>query len=66
VLAPELRLEAPWTAEEDTLLMKLYEEHGPRWTLMSDSFPTRNGIACRNRFRRYKIPGKGVLERYQH
>ena len=54
VLSPDLNLDAQWTPEEDALLVRLFKEHGPKWTLMSDSFPTRNGIACRNRFRRFK------------
>jgi hypothetical protein len=55
VLSPELDLDAPWTPEEDALLVNLFKEMGPKWTPMSDSFPKRNGIACRNRFRRFKF-----------
>lgn len=54
VLAPDLKLEAPWTDEEDALLLDLYGRLGPKWTLMSDYVEGRNGIACRNRFRRFK------------
>lgn len=61
VLSPDLNLDAQWTPEEDALLVKLFKEHGPKWTLMSDSFPTRNGIACRNRFRRFRRTGEACM-----
>ncbi|KAI9632890.1 Homeodomain-like protein, partial [Dioszegia hungarica] len=53
VLSPDLVLDAPWTPEEDALLLRLFKEHGPKWTKISHSFATRNGIAVRNRFRRF-------------
>jgi len=54
VLSPDLSLDTPWTPEEDLLLLNLFKELGPKWTPMSDRFPGRNGIACRNRFRKFK------------
>lgn len=54
VLDPGLVLKAPWTPDEDALLVAQYCQHGPKWTLISDAFPSRNGIACRNRFRRFR------------
>lgn len=62
VLAPDLKLEAPWTEEEDALLLELYEKHGPKWTLMSDFVEGRNGIACRNRFRRFKLSSELLID----
>lgn len=60
VLAPELDLAAPWTRAEDTLLFKLHRVHGPKWTLISDAFPRRNGIACRNRHRKWSKSTQGT------
>lgn len=52
VLSPDLQPEMPWTSREDALLRSLFLQLGSKWTLMADSFPGRNGIQCRNRFRR--------------
>ena len=40
------------------LLLKLFKELGPKWTPMSDHFPGRNGIGCRNRFRKFRTGGR--------
>ena len=61
VLSPELQLSAPWTREEDEMLLRLYRIHGPKWTLISDAFPRRNGIACRNRHRKWSKLTQGML-----
>jgi hypothetical protein len=61
VLSPDLSLDTPWTPEEDLLLLNLFKEIGPKWTPMSDHFPGRNGIACRNRFRKFKSLRLGEL-----
>ena len=52
--------EPVWTQEEDTLLMKLYNEIGSKWTLIAKSFEHRNSVSVRNRacrlIRRLKNP----------
>lgn len=45
------RIKGPWSPEEDELLQKLVEKHGPRnWTLISKSVPGRSGKSCRLRW----------------
>jgi hypothetical protein len=61
VLSPELDLSAPWTRDEDEMLLKLHRIHGPKWTLISDAFPKRNGIACRNRHRKWSKLTQGAF-----
>ncbi|KAJ8505807.1 hypothetical protein OPV22_006693 [Ensete ventricosum] len=40
-----------WNPEEDAVLMRLVEQHGPRnWTLISASIPGRSGKSCRLRW----------------
>ncbi|OHT01106.1 hypothetical protein TRFO_01689 [Tritrichomonas foetus] len=38
-----------FTAEEDSLLLHLYQIHGPRWTIIGHYFPDRPSISLRNR-----------------
>ncbi|KAE8695372.1 Transcription factor MYB44 [Hibiscus syriacus] len=41
----------PWSPEEDDLLQKLVQKHGPRnWSLISTSIPGRSGKSCRLRW----------------
>ncbi|CAF2133463.1 transcription factor MYB73 [Brassica rapa] len=45
------RIKGPWSPEEDDLLQKVVEEHGPRnWSLISKSIPARSGKSCRLRW----------------
>ncbi|GAB4849018.1 hypothetical protein Ancab_003830 [Ancistrocladus abbreviatus] len=45
------RIKGPWSPEEDDLLTKLVEKHGPRnWSLISKSIPGRSGKSCRLRW----------------
>ncbi|KAH6822920.1 hypothetical protein C2S53_002733 [Perilla frutescens var. hirtella] len=45
------RIKGPWSPEEDGLLQRLVEKHGPRnWTLISKSIPGRSGKSCRLRW----------------
>lgn len=45
------RIKGPWSPEEDELLQKLVEKHGPRnWSLISKSIPGRSGKSCRLRW----------------
>ncbi|CAN6330109.1 unnamed protein product [Urochloa humidicola] len=40
-----------WSPEEDALLMRLVEQHGPhRWSLISAAIPGRSGKSCRLRW----------------
>jgi transcription factor MYB, plant len=41
----------PWTVEEDTLLLRLVEQHGPHhWSVISAAIPGRSGKSCRLRW----------------
>ena len=45
------RIKGPWSPEEDELLQKLVDKHGPRnWSLISRSIPGRSGKSCRLRW----------------
>ncbi|KAE8694046.1 Transcription factor MYB44 [Hibiscus syriacus] len=45
------RSKGPWIPEEDNLLQKLVQKHGPRnWSLISKSIPGRSGKSCRLRW----------------
>ncbi|KAL8487511.1 hypothetical protein ACS0TY_023534 [Phlomoides rotata] len=45
------RIKGPWSPEEDALLNRLVDKHGPRnWTLISKSIPGRSGKSCRLRW----------------
>nr|GMD96358.1 transcription factor MYB44-like [Ipomoea batatas] len=45
------RIRGPWSPEEDELLTRLVEKHGPRnWSLISKSIPGRSGKSCRLRW----------------
>lgn len=45
------RIKGPWSPEEDELLQRLVEKHGPRnWSLISKSISGRSGKSCRLRW----------------
>ncbi|XP_051115008.1 transcription factor MYB73-like [Andrographis paniculata] len=45
------RIKGPWSPEEDDLLRRLVQAHGPRnWSLISRSIPGRSGKSCRLRW----------------
>lgn len=45
------RIKGPWSPEEDNLLQRLVEKHGPRnWSIISKSIPGRSGKSCRLRW----------------
>lgn len=45
------RIKGPWSVEEDELLKRLVEKHGPKsWTLISKQIPGRSGKSCRLRW----------------
>ncbi|ODO01521.1 hypothetical protein I350_06341 [Cryptococcus amylolentus CBS 6273] len=53
VLDPCLTSKKAWTPLEDALLLQLFEAHGAKWSVISDSLPGRSPLACRNRSRKY-------------
>ncbi|GMJ08020.1 ARABIDOPSIS THALIANA MYB DOMAIN PROTEIN 44, myb domain protein r1 [Hibiscus trionum] len=45
------RIKGPWSSNEDDLLQRLVQKHGPRnWSLISKSIPGRSGKSCRLRW----------------
>lgn len=48
-LSPNV-VNGPWTAEEDELLVKKYEEIGPYWKQIATFFPTRTDINIKSRW----------------
>lgn len=46
-LRPNL-VNGPWTKEEEELLLKLYEQYGPKWSLISQSFNSRSPVNVKN------------------
>ena len=40
-----------WTEEEDSTLLQKYEEHGPKWSVIGRSLPTRAETAIKNRWK---------------
>lgn len=39
-----------WTKEEDELLIKLYSEHGSKWTIIQNFLPNRSTNSIKNRW----------------
>lgn len=48
-LRPNL-INGPWTKEEDELLKKLYELHGPKWAFIKQNFNSRSAVNVKNRY----------------
>lgn len=49
-----------WTAEDDQILLREYQKHGPKWTLIGKEL-NRLGINCRDRYNiKWKHEGKTV------
>jgi hypothetical protein len=46
-------LNGPWSREEDELLVKLYNEHGPKWSFIAKSFNGRSDANVKNRWARH-------------
>ena len=42
---------SPWTAEEDSQLLSLYEAHGAKWSMIARAIPGRTDDACSKRYR---------------
>lgn len=54
-----------WSKSEDDLLIKLYKEIGPRWSVIQKYFPNRGPNSIKNRWnyfisKQYQIPCKNV------
>jgi hypothetical protein len=52
VLTPGL-VNGPWSRAEDLLLTQLYQEHGPRWSLIAKQFKGRSDCNVKNRWERH-------------
>lgn len=52
VLTPGL-VNGPWSHAEDELLVRLYREHGPKWSLISKQFKGRSDSNVKNRWTRH-------------
>ncbi|KAI8983088.1 hypothetical protein BDB01DRAFT_712260, partial [Pilobolus umbonatus] len=50
-LAASLRVRCAWPKEEDEKLLRLVEEHGPRWTFVSKLLVDRTPSSALNRYR---------------
>jgi hypothetical protein len=48
-LAPSIRI-APWTPEEDALLLQKYRELGPKWSQMTSFFGQRSAVSLKNHY----------------
>lgn len=48
-LCPSLN-HSPWTSEEDELLLKKFNQIGPKWTQISKSFKNRTDISIKSRY----------------
>ncbi|OHT00817.1 Myb-like DNA-binding domain containing protein [Tritrichomonas foetus] len=46
-LRPEIK-NGPWTPEDDELLLRLYNEMGPKWSLIVKSFNGRSAVNVKN------------------
>ncbi|XP_042414516.1 transcription factor MYB73-like [Zingiber officinale] len=52
------KVKGSWRPEEDAVLMRLVERHGPRnWSLISSGIPGRSGKSCRLRWCNQLSPG---------
>ena len=40
-----------WSNEEDELIIKLYREYGPKWSIIKKSFPCRSSNSIKNRWK---------------
>ena len=47
-----------WTEEDDLLLLKKYNQHGPKWSLIMNFFPGRSNVSIKNHFAKIQYPIK--------
>ncbi|ORY90165.1 Homeodomain-like protein [Leucosporidium creatinivorum] len=63
-LDPSLTAQAPWTAEEDAIILAAHAQVGPLWTLICSKVgPGRSGMHVRNRWRTLTRPTTPNLAR---
>jgi hypothetical protein len=48
-LSPDVK-RGDWSEEEDAIILRCYEQLGPKWTLVAQSLPGRTDNAIKNRF----------------
>ena len=54
---PKPKKRRPWTKEEDELVKKLVDNHGPsKWTFIAEHLPGRIGKQCRERWHNHLNP----------
>ena len=54
---PKPKKRRPWTKEEDALVKKLVDNHGPsKWTFIAEHLPGRIGKQCRERWHNHLNP----------
>ncbi len=54
---PKPKKRRPWTKEEDDLVKKLVDKHGPsKWTFIAEHLPGRIGKQCRERWHNHLNP----------
>lgn len=51
---PNLKI-GNWTKEEDATLERLFNEHGPRWSKLAQTFGNRSSQALRSRYTELKL-----------
>jgi hypothetical protein len=61
VLSPGL-VNGPWSRAEDDLLLKLYNEHGPKWSFIAKHFQGRSDCNVKNRWARHLFAMTPKLE----
>ena len=56
-----------WTIEEDIKLVKLFQQIGPKWTILMKEFPGRNDYQIKNRYNQSlkRRIEKGEFKKYE-
>lgn len=49
-----------WTPEEDKIIVEKYREFGPRWVMISQFLPGRNGNSIKNRWHKSLVKYHGI------
>lgn len=52
----------PWTHEEDTKLLNLYNKYGSKWALIQKSFPKRSSNNIKNRWHTFPASKKPKIK----
>lgn len=59
-LQPNLSM-APWSCDEDQLLLKKYSEYGPKWSYIRQFLPDRSETSIKNRWKAISGVNRGVV-----